>query len=276
MVADKAMKLAGRGAAGHSLQCSVTGTGHARTCILNSGIGCGPVFMRPLARELARDHKVAYWDYRGHGGSAVAPPGAGYRILDHAQDLEHVVEAVSPDARPLIVSFSMGVQVHAEWLRRNPGRAAATLLELGAAHNSLALRAIQPALKLGLRTPLTHKVARGLGFIQPSCPEDEFMEFVRYATSVPLDAYLRCLAGLLEHDATETLSQVQEPMLLVAAGRDVLVSGRGIRTLADMLPRADFALLPTGSHAAALEHGPLLARRVRQFLSGVGTMPAAA
>jgi pimeloyl-ACP methyl ester carboxylesterase len=248
--------------------------------------------MRPLARELARDHQVAYWDYRGHGGSAPAPPGAGYRIVDHAMDLERVVETCSPVARPLMVSFSMGVQVHAEWIRRNPGRAsahvfflgmprnplpgmapvhraAATLLELGAAHNSLALRAIQPALKLGLRTTLTHKVARGLRLIQPDCPRDDFMEFVRYATSVPLDAYLRCLAGLLEHDATEVLAQVREPMLLVAAGRDVLVSGRGIRALAAMLPRADFALLPAGSHAAALEHGPLLARRVRQFLASV-------
>ena len=71
---------------GNRLACTLFGEQHQRTVVLTSGIGCGPVFVRTLAREFAKDHRVVYWDYRSHGRSDLAPAGTGYSIAEHAAD----------------------------------------------------------------------------------------------------------------------------------------------------------------------------------------------
>lgn len=282
------------------LACRVLGAGHKPTVILTSGIGCGPVFMNKLAHELSSDHKVVYWDYRGHGQSDPAPDGTGYRIEDHAADLDHVVRAFSPARRPLIVGFSMGVQVSVEWTRVNPARAAAHVYMLGMprnpVHRTVVLRKpaamlaqglawsvgpllnhlVQPATKAALRTPFTYLMARSLGVVREGCPIGEFSQFVRYATSVPLDAYLRCCAGLLEHDATDAFMRIKEPVLMLAGEHDVFINFDECRAFAARLPNARFEALNCASHAGSLEYGAFVASRVRAFLNQQSAAAAAA
>jgi pimeloyl-ACP methyl ester carboxylesterase len=278
-----------RGADHVRLACRVLGTQHRRSVILTSGIGCGPVFLIKLARELARDHRVVYWDYRGHGDSAPAPSGSGYRIQDHARDLDCVVRTFSPSHRPTMVGFSMGVQVSVEWTRLRPAGACAHVFMLGVPRNPLhrtillrrraaivadgiargagpLLNLIQPASRLALRTPFTYLLARSLGVVREGCPLGEFSDFVRYATAVPLDAYLRCCAGLLDHDATEAFMSLREPVLMMAGQRDVFIDFDECRALAAALPNARFEPLPSASHAGSIEYGTYVGSRVRSFV----------
>lgn len=277
------------GACGQSLECRVLGTGRGSTVILTSGIGCGPVFMEAVAAELARDHRVVYWNYRGHGASAPAPRGCGYSVRDHARDLDAVVRTFAGNEAPVMVGFSMGVQVTIEWARMRPDAAQAFVFMLGVPRNPLQRTRIlgkltaqaieqlasrvQPLLALGeplvrgsFRSLPTYSVARALGAVQATCPPDAFEDFVRFATDVPLDAYLRCAAGLLAHDATEAFRALRQPVLMLAGERDVLVSEDECRAYAAQLPQAEYVMLPGGSHASALELGDNVARRVRSFL----------
>jgi pimeloyl-ACP methyl ester carboxylesterase len=272
------------------IACRVLGQEHRHTVILTSGIGCGPVFMNRLAAELARDHKVVYWDYRGHGRSDAAPESAGYRIEDHAADLDHVVRAFASGTRPVMIGFSMGVQVSVEWTRLNPGRASAHVYMLGMprnpVHRTVVLRKpaallaqgiawsarpllnhlIQPATRAALCTPFTYLMARSLGVVREGCPIGDFSEFLRYATAVPFDAYLRCCAGLLEHDATDAFTRIKEPVLMLAGEHDVFISFDECRAFAKRLPNARFEALHCASHAGSLEYGKFVAGRVRAFL----------
>lgn len=271
------------------IACRVLGVEHDRTVILTSGIGCGPVFMNRVASELARDHKVVYWDYRAHGESDTASAGSGYGIADHAADLDHVVRAFCDGERPVMVAFSMGVQVNVEWTRTNPGRAAAHVYMLGVPRNPMhrtvvlrkraariaegiavgarpLLHLIQPATRAALRTPITYVLARSLGVVREGCPFGEFSDFVRYATAVPLDAYLRCCAGLLEHDATDAFLRVQEPVLMMAGEHDVFIDYDDVKAFAELHPRAKFEPLNCASHAGSLEYGTFVAGRVRAFI----------
>ncbi len=283
------------GADGVRLSCRVLGSRRDRPAILTSGIGCGPVFMDKLARELARDHLVIYWDYRGHGTSHRAPLGAGYRIQDHAADLNHVVRAFAGRSRPVMVGFSMGVQVSVEWTRLNPGRAFAHVYLLGVPRNPLHrtrvlrkpaaavakgiarsaspfLPFIQPAWRAAWRTPFTYFLARSLGVVREGCPVRDFSEFVRYATSVPFDAYLRCAAGIMEHDATDAFMKIREPVLMLAGQHDVFISLEDCRAFAARLHHAKFEELTCASHAGSIEYGTYVASRVRGFVNQQSTL----
>jgi pimeloyl-ACP methyl ester carboxylesterase len=278
-----------RGADNVRLACRVLGDPNARTAILTSGIGCGPVFMTKLACELARDHRVVYWDYRGHGESDPAPRHCGYRIQDHARDLDCVVRTFSPSLHPVMIGFSMGVQVSVEWTRQRPARAAAHVFMLGVPRNPMhrtmvlrkraarvadgiargagpLLNLLQPASRAALRTPLTYLLARSLGVIRQGCPLGEFSDFVRYATAVPFDAYVRCCAGVLEHDGTDAFMRLQEPVLMMAGQHDVFIDFDECRAFASALPNARFEALSCASHAGSIEYGTYVGGRVRAFV----------
>ena len=94
----------------------------------------------------------------------------------------------------------------------------------------------------------------------------DFSEFLRYATAVPLDAYLRCCAGLLEHDATDAFMQIREPMMMLAGEHDVFINFDECRAFARRLPNARFEALQCASHAGSIEYGTFVASRVRSFL----------
>ena len=287
---EQAKKVFIAGPGGNRLACRILGPHHHRTVVLTSGIGCGPVFLHAIARELARDHRVVYWDYRSHGESDLAPPGAGYTIAEHADDLDKVVRAFVPnDQNPIMVGFSMEVQVTIEWSRFNPDRAGAYVFMLGVPRNPMhrtiilrrqaarlaerigrhgrpLLNVVQPATNLAIRTQLTYEIAKSLGFVARGCPRDEFLDFVHYATSVPLDAYLRCAAGILDHDATDTFERIRQPVYMLAAEGDVLINAEDCRRFADNLPQARFEQLSYASHAGSIEYGTYFAGAVRRFL----------
>ncbi len=286
----EARKVFISGPGGNRLACRILGAHHRRTVVLTSGIGCGPVFMGAIAQELARDHRVVYWDYRSHGQSDLAPEGAGYSIAEHADDLDKVVRAFVPqDEQPIMIGFSMGVQVTIEWSRIAPDRAGAYVFMLGVPRNPMhrtvvlrskaawlaerigvhgrpLLRILQPAANFAIRTQLTYDLAKSLGFISRGCPRNEFLDFIHYATDVPLDAYLRCAGGILDHDATEAFLAIKQPVYMLAAEGDVLINAHECRRFANKLPQARFEQLSYASHAGSIEYGTYFAGAVRRFL----------
>jgi len=278
---------------GNRLACKILGHDNDRTVVLTSGIGCGPVFMQSIADELSRDHRVVYWDYRSHGNSDLAPPDGGYSIAEHASDLARVLDAlVAPEQQPFMIGFSMGVQVTIEWFRTAPSRAKAFVFMLGVPRNPMhrtlvlrskaawlaerigthggpVLRAIQPATNYAIRSKLTFELAKNLGFLARDCPRKDFDDFLHYATSIPLDAYLRCAGGILDHDATETFLKISQPVYMLAADGDLLINAQDVRRFADKLPQARFEQLSYASHAGSIEYGTYFAGAVRRFLRRV-------
>lgn len=289
MALREARKVFITGPAGNRLACRVVGAHHRNTVILTSGIGCGPVFMHDIASELGRDHRVVYWDYRSHGDSDLAPPGQGYRIEEHADDLDKVVRAFARNEPPIMIGFSMGVQVTVEWSRRDPDFPAAYVFMLGVPRNPLhrtlllrsqaawlaerigrygrpLLHGVQPASQSILRSKLTYQVAKSLGLVAPECPRDQFLDFVRFATDVPFDAYLRCAAGILDHDGTDAFLRLRKPVYMLAAEGDLLIDADDCRHFADKLPQARFEALSYASHAGSIEYGTYFAGAIRRYL----------
>jgi len=76
---------------------------------------------------LSRSHRLVVLDLRGHGRSAVAAPGAGFGVEDHARDLTRLLAHLDL-AGTALVGWSMGGQVALEALPGIAGRLAALVL----------------------------------------------------------------------------------------------------------------------------------------------------
>jgi len=259
--------------------------------ILTSGIGCGPVFYTHIGPELAKRYRTIFWDYRAHGESALSRDRRAYRIKDHADDLEAVVRAHT-DRPPLMVAFSMGVQVTLEWLRRYeatdiPGYVFLLGMPLNPLHNNWfwgsktmrrtlngllniggdrVVHRLHPVSKAVLRSRFSYAAALRMGLVTPEFSWRDYYEFICYSSGVRPDAYLRTAVGVLEHDATDVWEKLDTPTLFLAADRDMLVPAHDCAGFSTTLTTGRYEELMGRSHAGTVEEGRVLARKVREFV----------
>jgi 3-oxoadipate enol-lactonase len=296
--------LAIEGSRGNRIACTVAGPHRAQPVVVTSGIGCGPVFFKHIAPALARDYRVVFWHYRAHGPSGKAPDGRSYRVEDHATDLDDVVRRLCA-APPVLVGFSMGVQVTVEWFARHGRRGVpACVFLLGTPRNPLrasrlwgserlrrlvervldaggdrVARGLHPVSKAVLRNRLSYEIAVRWGLVTRDFAFGDYLEFIRYSTGVEPDAYLRTATGVLAHDALETWRGLEVPTLYVAGERDFIVPAAECRGVVRDHPDLRYRELRRRSHAGMVEEGPALARAIKAFVDDAlagERLPAAA
>lgn len=280
-----------KGSGGNRIACQVAGPVNAQPVILTSGIGCGPVFYKHIAPALTKEYRVIFWDYRAHGGSDLAPDRRSYRIDDHADDLAAVVQALA-DRPPVMVAFSMGVQVTLEWVQRyDASGVPAYVFLLGMPRNPLRsnwfwgnrrmrntvdrildsggdriIPHLHPVSKAILRNRVSYAIAKKWGLVTGEFDYRDYDEFIRYSSGVRPDAYLRTATGVLDHDALDAWQQLDKPTLFIAASRDMLVPADQCRGVAHLLPGGRYGELEGRSHAGMVEAGPDLGVQVRDFI----------
>jgi proline iminopeptidase len=98
--------------------------------VLHGGPGSDHRSLLPLA-ALADTHRVVFYDQRGAGLSQRVPPEA-LTLEAHLDELDGVLDAVSPGAPVTLVGHSWGAMLASAYLGRNPERVAeAVLIEPG-------------------------------------------------------------------------------------------------------------------------------------------------
>lgn len=259
--------------------------------ILTNGIGTTENFWRFLVAELAVDHTVVHWDYRGHGSTPLSASG-DYALRTHADDLARVTRRVmTRDGRPPVhVAFSMGVAVLLELYRHHPELVRSMGLIAGApdapgtgtwlfrlpgslpAARALAALAtpvvplFAPAVKAFLRSRLPYPAARMMGVLQPHAPRQDIDEFLAGVAQMDPLAYWRTLRGLLAARGSDVLPRVQVPVLIVAAEQDLLMPLAQVEAMRRGLPHARYVQIAQAGHAGLVEKGPEMAQAVRELL----------
>jgi pimeloyl-ACP methyl ester carboxylesterase len=261
--------------------------------LLTNGLSTTSNFWKHLAPALARDHRLAHWSYRGHAESEGARSG-DYAIATHADDLARVTEAARGAGfftqPPVHVAFSMGVTVLLELYRRRPDLVRAMVLIAGAADHPFAssrvfrVPGVRGAIRAGLRAaspvvprlaPIARRVsaskavfaiARATGAVGPDAPRDEVEHFFRSVGAMDLRAYWETLRSLMEARASDILSSVRVPVLVIAPERDVMTLRTDLELLGRAIPRAAWVLVPRTGHAMLLEAGDVVAEHVQAFL----------
>lgn len=117
-----------RVAVGGGVELAVTeyGAVDAPAVVLLHGIGSRGVSWWPVVDALAASFRLIVVDLRGHGAST--KPAVGYLLADYAADLEGLLVALAI-GRPRLLGHSLGGLVALEWEVRQPGRAAAIVVE---------------------------------------------------------------------------------------------------------------------------------------------------
>ena len=270
----------------------------APVVVLTNGIGTTENFWRFLVADLARDHRVVHWDYRGHGQSQVSVSG-DYSMRTQADDLARVTRAVAEPGGPppVHVGFSMGVAVLLELYRAHPELVRAMALIAGAPDapgtGTVPLRLLggmrtaqrlaglvapavpllAPGIRALLRSPALDPLARAVGVLQPHAPKEDVRQFLDGIAAMDPVAYWGTLRGLLTASASDVLPRVRVPVTIVAAAQDLLMPHSQVRRMRDGLPRARFVEVQGAGHAGLVEQGPHMVDAVRALLADLPGPP---
>jgi pimeloyl-ACP methyl ester carboxylesterase len=261
------------------------------TFVLLSGLGGGFGIWRPFIARFAERSRIVGWDYRGlYQSGAPTSPGA-MSMAHHIDDLLSLLEHAQVES-PILVGWSMGVQLGLELHRNHAGLACAligmhgtsgrpletafdspriariasvVLALLGRAERSLA--GIGPRL---VDAPGVTRgfmlLCRGLGWMAPEIDAEAFRDIAREWTRLDFAAYARTFESLFEHDASDLLPKIETPTLIIAGGRDPLTPARTAQRMVSFMPNAEFALVREATHFGLIEHPVAITEHAARFL----------
>jgi len=277
---------------GTLIQYSVAGRTDGKTLILANGLGGNIVCWQHLIEHFGASHRLICWDYRGLYASAPARNGS-YTIADHVNDLECLLDAESVNA-PVIIGWSMGVQVGLEFERQHPGRASGLVLlngTPGKPYKTVFNRNLERELSLVGRQLQRHwhrarYIRRGKGLVTRKPLINAFITTVQHVglaaasldrnvfselgirwVELDLDIYARIFNRLAEHDATDMLESVSIPVLVVGGANDRMTPIHRSELMADRIPGAELCVISKGTHFSPIEYPDIINLKIRRFLS---------
>lgn len=266
--------------------------------VLCGGLGGGALIWRPFFERFGRHYRLLTWDYRGLYGSQAPRDPSAYGMAHHVRDLLDLLEHEKVDA-PLLVGWSMGVQLGLELHRTHPDLASGLVAIHGTSGRPLAtafdsdvaervapwvldtmrrlgrgLDRVGPALA---RNPLVLRSfvwgVQRLGWMAPDLDVAAFGEIAEAWTRLDLRAYAEIFAQLGAHDASDLLASIETPALIVAGERDRFTPQQLAHRMAREMPRARLALVAGATHFGLLEQPGAIVRAVEEFVRQLG-LPA--
>jgi len=280
----------------HEIPTPDGGTVHAieqgagRPLVLLHGITLRADVWAPQFHQLTDRYRVIAVDLRGHGTSKAGDAGFGVaRLGDDLATL--LTELDLHDA--VLVGHSMGGMTvmqfcgdHADVLEQ---RVAGLVFVATRAHQVFPPYLDRGARRLAARgqalvdsgQPLPQRASASNQVVRLAFgdrPSKRAVEIVgEMARSIPPEALLPSLSGLIEHDAREALKATNTPSLVIVGTRDLLTPVPSARHLAHLLPDSELVVLPRAGHQLMQERPDELAELIDAFVARLdGTEPTVA
>ena len=241
--------------------------------VLVPGLGMAEAVWADARRRLEPAHRVITVDPRGSGQSE--KPAGPYTGELVAADLEAVLDAAGVE-RAHIVGMSMGGMIGQEFALRKPERVASLMLvSTYAAPDDWARRVLEARRELIARLGFAEQFKLAVHFVFSPQAFRTIPDFIagleqRIADNPPDEqAYLSQLEYCLAHDATDRLSSLSVPTLVMTGSDDFLTSRIQGRELAELIPGARYHEVPETSHGMVWEEPQQFAELIAEFVSGV-------
>jgi pimeloyl-ACP methyl ester carboxylesterase len=251
----------------------------------SNGVGVSTFFWEHFARSLAHAFRVVLWDYPGHGRSG-DPDDPRITIGQLAQDEVSVLGQLGSEPAVLL-GHSLGAQVNFEVFRQAPARVRALVPTLGGFGHavegfsggprfSLAVaalagrvlprgyRVIPPLLTPLARSRLLERSARLLRIVDPKAPD--MRGYFEHLVRVDYRVFAALLQAAQAHDASDLLSAITVPTLVVGGEKDYFVPLKISRRMAERIPGAELVVLAGATHAGLFEQEPKYRELVVEFL----------
>lgn len=213
----------------HTTTFSPSDPGGGRDILLTHGLASNQQLWFDAAMALAeRGHRVITYDQRGHGQSS--KPDSGYDMATVADDLAMLIDALALD-QPFIGGQSWGGNVVLEAAHRHPAQVAGTVLvDGGFIHlrrqfpdwQDCATNLAPPPLAGTPTTQITEWVESAMADWPASGRAATLANFELRAdgTAAPwltFDHHMTVLRGLWEHDPSAIYTDIDGPVLIIAA-----------------------------------------------------------
>jgi len=270
------------------------------TLVLCDGLGCDGYVWRYLVEDFAGVLPIVHWQYRGHGHSAVPDDLDSISMHLAVDDLEHVIDAFSPDAPVLLMGHSMGVQVCLEAYHQLPERVAGLSLVCGSYEHPI--ESFHGAATADGKPPVRNRMMRKVVFPlltstfirRPRVPqrlwsrivpmrviyefairtevngerlsEDDFRPYFHHIGHMDMRVFARFAKSLADHSAKHVLPTIDVPTFVVGAGKDTFTPGWRSDHMHAAIPDADYLFIVDGTHTAPIEHPELVSLRFEKFL----------
>jgi len=240
--------------------------GEGDPIVLVPGLAGGWKLLIPLARVLARWHRVILFNYRDENDTLSARPARS--LADHAGDLAGLVDAMRLE-RPTVFGVSFGAAVALEFALERPNR-------LG----SLILSGVEARFRTTLGSTIARRVLERFPLPSDNPFVNQFFNLLHGGKPAPgpLPRFVveKCwetnqavmtgrLAMLDGFDVSEQLWTLDLPTLILAGSRDVVVPHARQKALASMISGARFETLDGAGHVGFLTHAADVAQHVERL-----------
>jgi pimeloyl-ACP methyl ester carboxylesterase len=273
---------------GARLYFHTSGPAQGPAMVLCDGVGCDGFIWKYLLPQLSERFRVVRWHYRGHGRSTLPDDRATLGMDTTCEDLGRVLDATGID-QAVLFGHSMGTQVALQFHQCHPRRVQGLVLVCGSFEYPLDTFHDGPLLKLAfpylraaverypglagavVRTLMGTELAVEVGlWVEANRQLIQRMDFVPYfqhIAQMDVQCFVRTLGSLAEHSARAHLPHVDAPTLVLGGELDKFTPVRLSREMARLIPGAELAMLPGGTHTAPLEQPELVWRHVERFLN---------
>jgi pimeloyl-ACP methyl ester carboxylesterase len=241
--------------------------GRGEPIVLVPGLAGGWPLLVPLAERLARQHEVILFDLRGERAAAEAPRAGSLSAF--ADDVADLIQALGLE-KPTVFGISFGGAVALELAIEHPDRVGTLVLQGVEARFQTSLGATI-ARRVLERFPLPTDnsfLNQFFNLLQGGKPDPgPLVDFVvEHCWETDQSVMAHRLALLEAFDVADQLWRIDQPTLVLAGTRDVIVPPARQRALASAIPAARFISLEHAGHIGFLSHRAEVARIVGQFL----------
>ena len=242
------------------------GRGEAPALVLANSLGTGQHLWSRQLPELSEHFRVLTYDHPGHGASGL--PEEPCTVEGFAHGLLDLLDALALE-RVSFCGTSLGGMVGIALALEAPERVERLVLSCTSAYlgppDGWAERARI------VRTDGMEAIADSVieRWFTPELPREEPDTVARFRATLvetPPDGYARCCEALAAWDATERISAISVPTLVVAGAEDRATPVEHAELLASRIPEARLVVLERAAHLANVERAEEFTRAALDHL----------
>lgn len=242
--------------------------GEGEPIVLIPGLAGGMGLLGPLAKLLARRHKVITYQLRGEDDCFAIRRRFG--LLDLVDDLREFLDGMRLES-PTLLGVSFGGAVALEFAARYPGRLGRLAVQgTGCQFTPGMLQKIANTVLNRFPLPADNPfVNQFFNLLFGQAPEaGPLVDFVnKQIWSTDQSVMAHRLNMIESFNVQAKFDAIRARTLVLAGEKDVLVPRRNLQALCNGLPDAEFARIPKAGHLAFVTHAEEVAGHVEQFLA---------